>query len=116
MPVVLSLDGVRNDGEDGELDDIGSDVENLEGGEGNDSLTGNTAGNYLAGGAGNDVLDVGPADAAYDSLSGGEGDDIIRTRDAGAFPFLGDGAFPSWSNSSASASTSADGRSGCACH
>jgi RTX calcium-binding nonapeptide repeat (4 copies) len=92
LAVSLSLDGVRNDGEEGELDYLGSDVENLEGGAGNDSITGDAAshvhipsgvavGNSLYGWAGNDVLDVGPVDAAWDSLYGGEGDDIIRTRD-----------------------------------
>ncbi|MGH2905187.1 MAG: DUF6531 domain-containing protein [Solirubrobacterales bacterium] len=34
----LSLDGVANDGESGEQDQIGSDVENLEGGTGDDEL------------------------------------------------------------------------------
>ena len=49
LPVNLTLDGARNDGEEGELDYIASDIEELEGGAGNDSITGNAASNFLTG-------------------------------------------------------------------
>jgi Ca2+-binding RTX toxin-like protein len=52
----LNLDGLANDGAAGELDRIGSDIENLTGGSGADTITGNAARNILGGGAGNDVI------------------------------------------------------------
>jgi len=83
-PVTLSLDGLANDGEIGEGDNIGplGDVEALQGGSGADILTGNDAGNnlfgqagadILNGGIGNDGLDSGPG---ADTLNGGAGFDI----------------------------------------
>ena len=81
LPVSLSLDGVRNDGEEGELDYINSDVEGLDGGAGNDRITGNAGYNWMNGNDGNDILDVGAVDSVGDSVQGGAGDDIIRTRD-----------------------------------
>jgi extracellular elastinolytic metalloproteinase len=77
--VVATLDGLANDGEDldhngasEESDHIGSDVENLEGGKGNDRLTGDADLNVLDGADGNDLLDgrLGP-----DVLEGGSGTD-----------------------------------------
>jgi Ca2+-binding RTX toxin-like protein len=70
--------------------DILSDIENLVGGSGNDSLTGNDSANALGGGAGNDTLrGAGGNDSIYgdtasastesgaDSIDGGDGDDLI---------------------------------------
>ncbi len=58
--------------------DAGSDklvsIENLVGGLGNDSLTGNSAANSLWGGAGNDLLQGGRGN---DSLDGGLGADVL---------------------------------------
>jgi Ca2+-binding RTX toxin-like protein len=48
-PLSLSIDGSRNDGEAGELDYIGPDAENLQGGSGNDTLIGDAHGNTLWG-------------------------------------------------------------------
>ncbi len=58
-PVTVNLDGFTNDGEDGENDTVQTDVENLIGGSGDDSLTGNGAANVLDGGLGADVMDGG---------------------------------------------------------
>ena len=55
-PVNVSLDNLANDGEAGENDMIASDVENLIGGSGKDTLTGNGHGNMLDGGSDNDTL------------------------------------------------------------
>lgn len=89
-PVSLTLDVEANDGADGEGDRIASDVEDLRGGAGDDTLTGNDKPNVLDGGGGNDSLDgaldpdtlVGGAGddaltggSSNDSLSGGDGDD-----------------------------------------
>ena len=61
-----------------------SGVENVIGGSGNDSITGNTRSNMLSGGSGNDTLtggdgaDVLIGSAGNDSLSGGAGNDTFR--------------------------------------
>jgi Ca2+-binding RTX toxin-like protein len=80
--VVVSLDGLANDGAAGEGDNVGTDVENVKGGAGNDTLTGNDAANRLMGGAGNDTLrglggnDVLLGEDGNDKLYGGPGADI----------------------------------------
>ena len=80
-PVLASLDGLRNDGELGERDLIGTDIETLIGGESDDTLRGSASGNYLDGGAGDDTVDGGGGyhDVAY----GGAGNDTIVTLDGG---------------------------------
>ena len=57
-------------------------VENITGGNGNDTLTGNAANNALTGGNGNDTLDGG---AGNDTLTGGAGNDTL-TGGAGTTP------------------------------
>ena len=71
----ISLDGVANDGEPGENDQVGpaGDVENVEGGEGADLIVGNNGSNVLDGLRGNDQL-VGLGQG--DTLIGGTGSDI----------------------------------------
>jgi Ca2+-binding RTX toxin-like protein len=49
-------------------------IENVLGGQGNDSIVGSTGANELQGGAGNDTLDGG---AGNDTLVGGTGNDLI---------------------------------------
>lgn len=70
--LVLDLDGVADDGAVGEKDRIGTDIENINGGAGNDKIYGNAVANVLKGGAGNDVLDGG---LGKDGLYGGLGID-----------------------------------------
>src|SRR4051794_33970370 len=72
--LTLSDDGVANDGAAGEGDNIGTDVDDLLGGSGDDTITGSTWTNTLRGGAGRDTLDGGTND---DVLDGGPGADII---------------------------------------
>ena len=97
--VVVSLDGVKNDGVaqgaafgygacgDGWgnwfWEDVGSEVENIVGGSGNDTLKGSALSNVLTGGigfdklygyGGNDTLDGG---SGADSLNGGTGSDTV---------------------------------------
>jgi Ca2+-binding RTX toxin-like protein len=72
LPVTADPDGNADDGEAGDGHTIGTDVENLTGGSGNDRLTGTSAANTLNGGSGNDVLDGG---AGADLLLGGAGTD-----------------------------------------
>jgi hypothetical protein len=47
--VAVTLDGVFNDGEPGEGDNVGTDVEDAVGGAGDDTMTGSTADNAIAG-------------------------------------------------------------------
>jgi Ca2+-binding RTX toxin-like protein len=95
-PVFISLDGLRNDGERGERDLIGTDVEQLVGGEGDDAVRGSANGNFLNGGGGDDTVDAGGGfhDVAY----GNGGNDTIITLDGGAEGRLGAPSpmAPSW--------------------
>jgi Ca2+-binding RTX toxin-like protein len=86
--VKVSLDSTRlwvvgQNGEAGELDVIPSDIENLTGGAGNDSLRGNASANIIHGGAGNDTIegaagnDALYGDAGNDLIYGGTGNDMI---------------------------------------
>jgi Ca2+-binding RTX toxin-like protein len=72
--VTASIDDVANDGAAGEGDDVRPDVENLQGGQGNDTLTGSSAGNLLQGLGGDDTLSGGAGDDTFD---GGPGADSI---------------------------------------
>ncbi|BEL10929.1 hypothetical protein Q0Z83_091200 [Actinoplanes sichuanensis] len=80
--VAADNDGVKgDDGGRGEGDTISTDVENLQGGDGNDWLAGNSARNVLYGSRGDDVLVGGGGNDALignegrDRLWGGAGDD-----------------------------------------
>jgi len=73
------FNGSQGNGESGEHDRIGSDVESIKGGSGSDTLTGNDQANVLDGGAGNDTLDGRLGD---DTLIGGAGNDTLRSRDS----------------------------------
>jgi Ca2+-binding RTX toxin-like protein len=55
-PVALNLDGLANDGAAGEGELLGADIEDLRGGRGNDTLTGDEDDHVLDGGAGPDTL------------------------------------------------------------
>jgi Ca2+-binding RTX toxin-like protein len=80
-PVTASIDGVANDGEAGEGDNVGADVENITGGSGNDTLTGDYRPNTLIGGNGNDKLYGAPVGTGYalgsDHLYGNDGSDLL---------------------------------------
>lgn len=79
-PAALSLDGVVNDRVvTGQTLTI-SGFENLSGGEGNDTLTGDAGFNHIYGGAGNDAIDG--AGGGHDVLRGQSGDDTVQARDA----------------------------------
>ncbi len=85
-PLVLSLDGLRNDGAPGERDLLDIDVERVTGGDAGDTITGSAAAEWLEGGrgadtlsgrGGNDRLLGGPIDEAADTLDGGSGADAL---------------------------------------
>lgn len=73
--VTLSANGVADDGEAGEGDNVGADVEQLTGGPGDDTISGSSSqGGSLQGDVGNDVLTGG---SSNDSINGGNGNDTI---------------------------------------
>jgi Ca2+-binding RTX toxin-like protein len=74
-PVIVDLDGVADDGESGENDNVGTDVESLVGGSGNDTLVGNSSANSLYGYPGNDTIGGG---GGNDYLNGSSGDDTLN--------------------------------------
>jgi len=87
--VQADADGAGDDGEPGEGDTIAADVEDLIGGAGNDTLSGNGLENFLIGGPGDDRLDGG---AGEDGLFGDDGADELTTRDdSGDFADCGTG-------------------------
>jgi len=98
--LVVTLNAqVGADGEVGEGDLIGGDVEQAVGGAGNDSLTGGPGANTLSGGNGNDILsgkgdaDVLNGGGGDDTLDGGQGQNTLRGN-AGNDTILGNGTEP----------------------
>jgi hypothetical protein len=89
--VFVSLDGIANDGQSGERDDVRPNVENVTGSpQGNDVLIGNSLANdlygfggadTLRGGGGNDTLSGG---AGNNGLFGGAGNDVINAQNGQA--------------------------------
>jgi Ca2+-binding RTX toxin-like protein len=85
-PVATLKDGVANDGQAGERDDVGSDVERLVGGSagdmmgggpGDDDIDGGSGDDTVLGFAGHDVLNGGAADGGSDTVDGGDGPDEV---------------------------------------
>ena len=77
-PVTVTVDGQADDGEAGEGDNVGTQVEEIAGGSGNDRLAAGAFGANISGGAGNDTITGSPEE---DRLVGDEGDDVIDSRD-----------------------------------
>jgi hypothetical protein len=78
--VTVTLDNQANDGVAGEGDNVHLDVEDIGGGDGNDTLSAlnSPGGNLISGGAGNDTIDPGIGE---DAVQGNDGDDTLNTRD-----------------------------------
>lgn len=85
--VRADADGIADDGEVGEGDNIRVDVERISGGRGNDILTSGFRGHRLFGGRGDDVL-IG--NGGRDRLQGWAGNDLLRGGD-GSDDLRGDG-------------------------
>jgi Ca2+-binding RTX toxin-like protein len=87
--VTVDIDGVADDGQFGENDNVQTNVENVTGGGGSDTLTGNNASNVLAGLGGNDILFGGGAGdqltggTSFDTLNGEAGKDELNSRGDG---------------------------------
>ncbi|WP_275414981.1 calcium-binding protein [Actinoplanes italicus] len=90
-PVVVDLDGQPgDDGQAGERDTVGADVENISGGQAGDRLTGNASANRIDAGPGDDVIHGGAGNDVLigldgrDSIHGEAGDDEIGDYDVDA--------------------------------
>jgi hypothetical protein len=83
-PIAATLNGLPDDGESGEGDNIAADVEVLEGSSASDHMVGDDGPQELRGNGGDDMLEgAGGADLLKggegpDSLDGGAGDDELR--------------------------------------
>ncbi len=86
VEVSITLDDVANDGSPDERDNVHSDVENLVGGWGDDTLNGNDRANTLIGGGGDDTLTGFGGDDTFDGgwdndmlvgADGVEGNDVV---------------------------------------
>jgi Ca2+-binding RTX toxin-like protein len=85
--LAVTMDGAAaDDGASGESDHVKADVENILCGSGDDSISGNTLGNVITGGAGDDVLFGGGGNDVFregatangsDKLAGGLGVDLV---------------------------------------
>jgi Ca2+-binding RTX toxin-like protein len=76
VAVGVDLDGVADDGRPRERDNVGADVEDIDGTSGDDHLTGDADDNQIIGDDGNDTLVGG---AGFDRLIGGSGTDTCDT-------------------------------------
>jgi len=76
--LTITIDAASNDGGLGEGDNVGMDVEEVDGGTGADTLTGSDGPNTFSGNGGNDTL-IGAG--GEDSLYGGSGDDRLAGND-----------------------------------
>jgi Putative metal-binding motif/RTX calcium-binding nonapeptide repeat (4 copies) len=78
LGVFVTLDDLPGDGAPGQLDNIHSDVEDIDGTGENDVITGGPGNNIIFGGGGGDQLDgAGGADI----INGGDDNDAITSRD-----------------------------------
>jgi Ca2+-binding RTX toxin-like protein len=78
--IEVTFDGMANDGERGEGDNVYDDVETVVGGADEDTLTGDRRPNILSGARGEDLLSGG---GEPDTLTGGTDGDLLRARDHG---------------------------------
>ena len=76
--VRASLNGLADDGAAGEGDRIGTDIEDVTGGSGNDTLTGDLRDNVLDAGPGSDAVS---GSRGADTLTGGPGNDTVAGGD-----------------------------------
>jgi Ca2+-binding RTX toxin-like protein len=98
-PIATTKDGVANDGQAGEGDNVGLDVERVSGGVANDTVGGGPDADVLDGGPGDDTVDGfagddelhgdGGLSAGADRLFGGPGNDRIQG-EGGADTLSGD--------------------------
>lgn len=100
-------DNIANDGEPGDKDNVGLDVENVIGSNYNDVITGSAVANVITPGKGNDTVNGGDGDDTFmasatagdgqDTYNGGKGNDTIdySARTSGGVCVILDGKSPS---------------------
>lgn len=99
--VKVTLEGTANDGATGEGDNAPTDIENVTGGAGADTIVASAAVNRLAGGAGNDQLRGG---GGGDNLASGAGADTL-VGEAATTPCSAVPPATTWTPGTASAAT-----------
>ena len=77
-PLTITLDDIRNDGEDAEGDDVQSTIEDVIGGLGADSMTGSALANVIIGGPGDDQLSGGDGNDTFIEAERSEGTDVMN--------------------------------------
>jgi Ca2+-binding RTX toxin-like protein len=77
-PLTITLDDIRNDGEEAEGDDVQSTIEDVIGGLGADSMTGSALANVIVGGPGDDQLSGGDGDDTFIEAERSEGTDVMN--------------------------------------
>lgn len=102
----VSLNGIANDGQfilgAFESMNVGTDVEHVVGGSGDDLLVGNQFDNQLEGGDGNDTLAGGAGDdlliggSGVDHLLGEGGNDVLRAQDSAMDYLNGGRGYDDW--------------------
>ena len=118
-PLSITIDNVADDGIPGENDNIRTDVENVDGGPGPDTITGNGEDNVLQGRDGDDTIvgaggddtlrgDIGFGSFGDDDLNGGGGDDLLFGGPGGNDDFRGSAGFDTVSYSELSTGTGTD--------
>jgi Ca2+-binding RTX toxin-like protein len=118
-PLSITIDNVADDGSTGENDNIRTDVENVDGGPGPDTITGNGENNLLQGRDGDDTIvgaggddtlrgDIGFGSFGDDDLNGGGGDDLLFGGPGGNDDFRGSAGFDTVSYSELSTGTGTD--------
>jgi Ca2+-binding RTX toxin-like protein len=118
-PLSITIDNVADDGSTGENDNIRTDVENVDGGPGPDTITGSNEDNVLQGRDGDDTIvgaggddtlrgDIGFGSFGDDDLNGGGGDDLLFGGLGGNDDFRGSAGFDTVSYSELSTGTGTD--------
>jgi Ca2+-binding RTX toxin-like protein len=74
-PLIVSLSGGADDGEEGENADVSNSIEDIYAGQAKNQISGGSASNNLWGGPDDDVLDGGEGD---DTVVGGPGNDTLK--------------------------------------
>jgi Ca2+-binding RTX toxin-like protein len=76
LPVTITQNGDADDGGSGEGDNVGSDIETLIGGKGDDTISGGGVSNTIFGSFGDDVISGGAG--ADRTIQGNEGNDLLN--------------------------------------
>src|SRR5262249_4334380 len=77
--LTVTMDGKKaDDRETSEGDNVKADVENILGGAGDDSLTGNDLANTITGNGGKDTMTGGAGDDIFDMLDAADGQDTVH--------------------------------------